>query len=115
MTTTPWGKGEQVALARIEQRAGERRFATLLEVVELPSGERLVRLAYSTDGRSRRGPVTLRERDLERLRSAILGDPVVRAAVLGAPAEGAPANPARGAEHARARPRRRPTRAGGGA
>ena len=40
----------------------------LLEAVD---GERLVRFAYTTDGHARRGPVTLRARDLERLRAAL--------------------------------------------
>jgi hypothetical protein len=37
----------------------------------MPSGERLVRFAYSTDGVARRGPVTLRERDVVRLRTLL--------------------------------------------
>ncbi len=37
----------------------------------VPQGERLVRFAYSTDGVSRRGPVTLRARDVERLHTAL--------------------------------------------
>jgi hypothetical protein len=34
-----------------------------------------VRIAYSTDGVVRRGPVTLRERDLERLRAELARRP----------------------------------------
>jgi len=40
-----------------------------------PAGERLVRFAYSTGGTTRRGPVTLRLRDLERLRAALAEHP----------------------------------------
>jgi hypothetical protein len=40
-------------------------------LLEAPRGERLVRFAYSTGGTARRGPVTLRLRDLERLRAAL--------------------------------------------
>ena len=58
---------------RVAQRAGGKRFASVVQLLEGEKGERLVRFAYSTDGRSRRGPVTLRERDLERLKKA-LGD-----------------------------------------
>ena len=38
-------------------------------------GEVLVRFAYTTDGTSRRGPVTLRRADLERLRAALASHP----------------------------------------
>jgi hypothetical protein len=38
-------------------------------------GERLVRFAYATDGVARRGPVTLRLRDLERLREGLAKHP----------------------------------------
>jgi hypothetical protein len=41
-----------------------------------------VRFAYSTDGVARRGPVTLRARDLAKLRTA-LGEHPELAAVLG--------------------------------
>ena len=50
------------------QRAGDKRFASVVELLESAQGERLVRFAYTTDGVARRGPVTLRARDLERLR-----------------------------------------------
>jgi hypothetical protein len=83
MTTTPWGTAERKTVARVDQRAGERRFSTLVEVLETGSGERLVRIAYATDGSVRRGPVTLRARDLARLRTAVLKDPLLREALLG--------------------------------
>ncbi len=82
MTTTPWGRARPIAHAKVAQRAGDRRFATIVELLETADGERLVRIAYSTDGIARRGPVTLRERDLERLRSAVVGNPELLA-VLG--------------------------------
>ena len=72
---TPWGPASLVERLSLPQRAGERRFSLLLELLETPRGERLVRFAYSTDGVVRRGPVTLRERDLERLRSELEADP----------------------------------------
>jgi hypothetical protein len=68
---TPWGKAALVDDVTIPQRAGEKRFATIVELLETERGERLVRFAYSTGGVARRGPVTLRTRDLERLRSAL--------------------------------------------
>ena len=42
-----------------------------------------MRFAYATDGVARRGPVTLRERDLARLRSALAEHPGI-AEALGA-------------------------------
>ena len=68
---TPWGSAVVVDRVTLPQRAGEKRFATIVELLETEKGERLVRFAYSTDGTARRGPVTLRTRDLERLRAAL--------------------------------------------
>jgi hypothetical protein len=68
---TPWGPARLVEELSLEQRAGERRFASLIQLLEAESGERLVRFAYATGGVARRGPVTLRERDLDRLRAAL--------------------------------------------
>jgi hypothetical protein len=59
----------------LPQRAGETRFASIVQLLEGPRGERLVRFAYSTGGAARRGPVTLRVRDLERLRGALADHP----------------------------------------
>jgi len=65
--TTPWGKAKTVEEVSVPQRAGEKRFTTKVELLETGTGERLVRFSYATDGASRRGPVTLRERDLAKL------------------------------------------------
>jgi hypothetical protein len=43
----------------------------------------MVRFAYTTDGVSRRGPVTLKRRDLERLRAALAEHPGLAEALLG--------------------------------
>jgi hypothetical protein len=40
-----------------------------------------VRFAYSTDGTARRGPLTLRGADVERLRKALAKKPRLRAAL----------------------------------
>jgi hypothetical protein len=69
--STPWGTAVLVEELRLPQQAGDRRFASLVQLLELPKGDRLVRFAYATDGVARRGPVTLRERDLTRLREAL--------------------------------------------
>ena len=67
--------------AKVAQRAGEKRFATVVQLLEAADGEPLVRIAYTTDGIARRGPVTLRARDLERLRAAVEARPVLAAAI----------------------------------
>ena len=58
-TATPWGRATLVEHLTVQQRAGER----------------LVRFAYSTGGAVRRGPVTLRARDVERLHAALAKTP----------------------------------------
>jgi hypothetical protein len=68
---TPWGAATLVEELRLSQQVGDRRFASLIQLLETPRGERLVRFAYATVGTARRGPVTLRARDLERLRAAL--------------------------------------------
>jgi hypothetical protein len=69
--TTPWGRASLLDEVTIPQRAADRRFASLVQLLETDGGERLVRFAYATGGAARRGPVTLRGRDLERLRAAL--------------------------------------------
>ena len=80
--STPWGSAALVDELTLPQRAGERRFASLVQLLEGGSGEQFVRFAYSTGGTARRGPVTLRARDLERLRAALAEHPAL-AATLG--------------------------------
>jgi hypothetical protein len=60
---------------KLPQQAGNKRFASLVQLLETGTGERLVRFAYATDGVVRRGPVTLRVKDLERLRAALAKHP----------------------------------------
>ena len=72
---TPWGAATRLEELKLPQQAGDKRFASLVQLLELRSGERLVRFAYATDGVARRGPVTLRLRDLERLREALAKHP----------------------------------------
>lgn len=68
---TPWGSATLLEELRLPQQAGDKRFASLVQLLETAKGERLVRFAYATDGVARRGPVTLRVRDLEKLRAAL--------------------------------------------
>ena len=82
-TATPWGVAHKLEGLTLPQRAGDKRFASIVELLETERGERLVRFAYSTGGSVRRGPVTLRARDLERLRAALAEHPGLAEAILG--------------------------------
>jgi hypothetical protein len=83
-TATPFGAATLVERVALAQRVGERRFSAGVEVLETERGEQLVRIAYSTDGVVRRGPVTLRARDLDRLREALEKAPALAALLAGA-------------------------------
>ena len=72
---TPWGPATLIDEVKVAQRAGDKRFASLVQLLEDERGEVVVRFAYSTGGVARRGPVTLRARDLERLREAVTRHP----------------------------------------
>jgi hypothetical protein len=74
---TPWGPATPVEELTLPQRAGDKRFASIVQLLETEKGERLVRFAYTTGGSTRRGPVTLRARDLERLRAALADHPAL--------------------------------------
>jgi hypothetical protein len=72
---TPWGSATLLEELKLPQKAGDKRFASLVQLLETGKGERLVRFAYATGGVARRGPVTLRLRDVERLRAALAEHP----------------------------------------
>jgi hypothetical protein len=80
-TATPWGAAELVEELTIRQQAGEQRFASTVQLLETANGERLVRFAYSTGGTVRRGPVTLRRRDVVRLRALLAKRPDLKEAL----------------------------------
>lgn len=71
MVTTAFGSASVAEQVTLKQRANGRHFATLVQLLEDDKGAWLVRFAYTTDGVARRGPVTLRGADLERLRVAL--------------------------------------------
>ena len=77
-TATPWGAASVVEEVTLRQRAGDKSFASVVQLLEGPKGEQLVRFSYSTGGATRRGPVTLRGRDLERLRAALADAPALK-------------------------------------
>lgn len=82
MVTTAFGQAEVSEQVTLKQRANGKQFSTLVQLLEDRKGDVLVRFAYSTGGAARRGPVTLRGADLERLRVALRKTPRLRA-VLG--------------------------------
>lgn len=81
--TTPWGKTVVLEEVSLPQQAGEKRFATIVQLLEDAKGQRLLRFSYATNGTGRRGPVTLRARDVQRLHVLLERTPGLRAALLG--------------------------------
>jgi hypothetical protein len=78
---TPWGAATLLEELKLPQQAGDKRFASLVQLLETGKGERLVRFAYATDGVVRRGPVTLRAKDLERMQKLLERTPELREAL----------------------------------
>jgi hypothetical protein len=79
--TTPWGQAAVLEEVKVSQRTGQKTFATVLQLLETGDGETLVRIAYTTDGVARRGPVTLRPRDIAHLRGKLRDDSALAAAL----------------------------------
>jgi hypothetical protein len=79
---TPFGKALILEEVRVPQQANGKRFGSLVQLLETEGGERLVRFAYTTGGTARRGPVTFRTRDLERLRAALADHPGLEEALM---------------------------------
>jgi hypothetical protein len=90
-SATPWGAAAVVDELVVPQRAGDKRFSSVVQLLEV-GGERLVRFSYATAGIARRGPVTLRARDLERLRAELAKHPDLAEALSfgGAPVRSRP-------------------------
>jgi hypothetical protein len=81
--TTPWGRTTVIEQVALPQQLGERKAASLVQLLENERGEVFVRFAYATDGVARRGPVTLRSRDLRKLNVLLDRAPRLRAALFG--------------------------------
>jgi hypothetical protein len=79
--TTAWGEAAIVDERALPQEAGDKGFAAVVQLLADGDGGRYVRFAYTTDGVARRGPVTFREADLERLRSELGGHPELAGAL----------------------------------
>ena len=82
---TAWGDVTVLDEVTIPQRAGEKEFASVVQLLAGASGERYVRFAYTTDGTARRGPVTLREEDIVRLRDVLVDHPELAGALAFTP------------------------------
>jgi len=78
---TPWGPADLVEELVVQQRAGTKRFASKVQLLETAKGERLVRFAYAGAGGGARGPITLRERDIGRLKAALAQHPALAQAL----------------------------------
>ena len=65
----------------LPQSADGKEFASVVQLLAGADGERYVRFAYTTDGKARRGPVTLRTEDVARLATALGEHPELAAAL----------------------------------
>jgi hypothetical protein len=83
-TATPWGPADLVEEVTVPQRAGDKRFAAIVQLLETAKGEQLVRFAYSTGDVARRGPLTIKAGDLARLKKRLAAAPQL-AELLGLP------------------------------
>lgn len=83
-TNTAWGKATIKEQVEIPQRADGKEFAAVIELLEGAEGASMIRFAYSTDKKTRRGPVTLRAPDLARLKKALAKKPELAAALAAA-------------------------------
>jgi hypothetical protein len=79
MVTTAFGNAEIAEQVTLKQRVNGKQFSTLVQLLEDDRGEWFIRFAYATDGVARRGPVTLRGSDVERLRVALRKTPRLQA------------------------------------
>jgi len=74
---TPWGPAELVDELTLPQQSGDKRFSSKLQLLQTAKGERLVRFSYSGPGGGVRGPVTLRARDIGKLKTALAKHPEI--------------------------------------
>lgn len=72
---TAWGAATVLDEVTLPQEADGKEFVSLVQLLAGRDGARYVRFAYTTDGKARRGPVTLREADVARLGEALADHP----------------------------------------
>jgi hypothetical protein len=77
---TPWGSAEVVEEVKVAQRSSDKRFTTIVQLLAGANDEPFVRIAYTTDGVARRGPVTLKLGELQRVLESVAGLPGLAAA-----------------------------------
>jgi hypothetical protein len=85
MVSTAFGHATLVEEITLRQAAGDKSFATLVQLLENDEGETLVRVCYSTGGVARRGPVTFRAADVRRLAKLLAKAPRLRAVIEESP------------------------------
>ena len=78
---TPWGPADLVEELSVQQQAGKKRFASKVQLLETTKEELLVRSFCAGPGGGTRGPVTLRERDIGRLKAALAQHPALAEAL----------------------------------
>jgi hypothetical protein len=78
---TPWGPADLVEELVLKQQAGTKRFSSRVQLLETTKGERLVRFSYAAAGGGVRGPVTLREKDIGQLKTALAQHPALAEAL----------------------------------
>jgi hypothetical protein len=74
---TAWGPADLVEELTVRQQAGAKRFSSKVQLLETAKGERLVRFSYAGANGGTRGPVTLRARDIGRLKAALAQHPAL--------------------------------------
>jgi hypothetical protein len=74
---TPWGPADLVEELTVPKQAGTKRFSSKVQLLETAKGERLVRFSYAGANGGTRGPVTLRARDIGRLKAALARHPAL--------------------------------------
>jgi hypothetical protein len=81
IVTLPWGKARVIEEVCIEGSASGERFVELgvTRLTATDGDEELLRFFYRTDGATRRGPLTLRENEIDELATALSNAPELRA------------------------------------
>ena len=74
---TPWGPATLVEQVDLPQAGPDKELVSVVQLLERPDGERLVRFAYTTGDVARRGPVTLRAADVAALKKALRKRPAL--------------------------------------